>query len=124
MIALHPQPVPPVAPAVRPHGPRSLQGRQLAVPLVIDVPASSATAQPATIGVPLPRGRLWDADTLVLLHTCPHPLDPSREYPRRPIAYQLSLADPVAEDDYCRTFRPENERGFENNRIYHIGSGR
>jgi urea carboxylase-associated protein 2 len=66
----------------------------------------------------------FEMDTLVLLHTCPHPLDPSPEYPRRPIAYQFSLADPVDADDYCRTFRAENERGFENNRIFHIGSGR
>ena len=57
----------------------------------------------------------FEMDTLVLLHTCPHPLDPAPEYPRRPIAYQLSEADPVAADDYCRTFRPENGRGFENN---------
>jgi urea carboxylase-associated protein 2 len=63
----------------------------------------------------------FEMDALVLLHTCPHPLDPAREYPRRPIVYQLSEADPVAADDYCRTFRPENGRGFENNRIYHLG---
>lgn len=66
----------------------------------------------------------FEMDALVLLHTCPHPLDPSREYPRRPIVYQLSEADPVAADDYCRTFRPENGRGFENNRIYHLGMNR
>jgi urea carboxylase-associated protein 2 len=65
----------------------------------------------------------FEMDTLVLLHTCPHPLDPAPQYPRRPIAYQLSAADPVAADDYCRTFRPENGRGFENNRIYHLGVG-
>jgi urea carboxylase-associated protein 2 len=64
----------------------------------------------------------FEMDTLVLFHTCPHPLDASPEYPRRPIIYQLSHAAPVGEDDYCRTFRPENGRGFENNRIYHLGS--
>jgi urea carboxylase-associated protein 2 len=63
----------------------------------------------------------FEMDTLVLFHTCPHPLDPAKTYPRRPIAYQLFPADPVAADDYCRTFRPENERGFENNRIFHLG---
>ncbi len=62
----------------------------------------------------------FEMDTLVLFHTCPHPLDPSPEYPRKPIVYQLSQAAPVAADDYCRTFRPENGRGFENNRIYHL----
>lgn len=63
----------------------------------------------------------FEMDTLVLFHTCPHPLDPAAAYPRRPITYQLFQAAPVTADDYCRTFRPENERGFENNRIFHLG---
>ncbi|HSV29899.1 MAG TPA: urea amidolyase associated protein UAAP1 [Candidatus Omnitrophota bacterium] len=65
----------------------------------------------------------FEMDTLVLLHTCPHPLNPAAGYPRKPVAYQLLKADPVAEDDYCRTFRPENGRGFENNRIFHLCCG-
>ncbi|MDX2168030.1 MAG: urea carboxylase-associated family protein [Deltaproteobacteria bacterium] len=65
----------------------------------------------------------FEMETLVLLHTCPHPLDPTPGYPRRPVRYQLFAAAPVAEDDYCRTFRPENARGFENNRIYHLSRG-
>lgn len=64
----------------------------------------------------------FEMDTLVLLHTCPHPLNPSASYPRRPVAYELLKAEPVAEDDYCKHFRPENERGFENNRIHHLCS--
>ena len=63
----------------------------------------------------------FEMDTLVLFHTCAHPLDPAAECPRRPVQYQLFQAAPVADDDYCRTFRPENGRGFENNRIYHLG---
>ena len=62
----------------------------------------------------------FEMDTLVLLHTCPHPLDPSPVYPRHPVAYEILKAGPVAGDDYCRTSCPENERGFENNRIYHL----
>jgi urea carboxylase-associated protein 2/urea carboxylase-associated protein 1 len=62
----------------------------------------------------------FEMDTLVLLHTCAHPLDTSPSYPRRPVRYQLFPAAPVAADDYCRNFRPENWRGFENNRIYHL----
>jgi urea carboxylase-associated protein 1 len=62
----------------------------------------------------------FEMDTLVLLHTCAHPLDTSPTYPRRPVRYQLSQAEPVAPDDYCRNFRPENWRGFENNRLYHL----
>ncbi|MGB3918500.1 MAG: urea carboxylase, partial [Thiothrix litoralis] len=53
-------------------------------------------------------------------HTCPHPLNPAAEYPKKPIAYQLHTAAPVAADDYCMNFRPENQRGFQNNHIYHL----
>jgi urea carboxylase-associated protein 2 len=65
----------------------------------------------------------FEMETLVLFHTCPHPLDPAPGYPRRPIRYQLFTTPPAADDDYCRTFRPENGRGFENNRIYHLSRG-
>lgn len=65
----------------------------------------------------------FEMETLVLFHTCPHPLDPTPGYPRRPVRYQLFTAAPAADDDYCRTFRPENGRGFENNRIYHLSRG-
>lgn len=63
----------------------------------------------------------FDMDTLVIMHTCPHPLNESAEYPRKPVQLDLMLAEPAAEDDYCRNFRPENQRGFENNRLYHLG---
>jgi urea carboxylase-associated protein 2 len=62
----------------------------------------------------------FEMDTLVLLHTCPHPLNPASGYPRKPVMVQLLKAEPVAPDDFCRNFRPENERGFENNDIYHL----
>ncbi|WP_237154361.1 urea amidolyase associated protein UAAP1 [Oryzibacter oryziterrae] len=62
----------------------------------------------------------FEMDTLVLMHTCPHPLDPSPVYPRRPTAYELLSAEPVLATDYCLNFRPENGRGFENNRIHHL----
>ena len=65
----------------------------------------------------------FEMDTLVLMHTCPHPLNPAAQYPRKPVITQLLKAEPVAEDDYCRTFRPENGRGFENNRIFHLCCG-
>ncbi len=62
----------------------------------------------------------FEMDALVLLHTCPHPLNPASAYPRKPVVYQLLTAPAAAEDDYCRTFRPENGRGFENNRLFHL----
>ncbi len=65
----------------------------------------------------------FEMDTLVLLHTCPHPLDRSAAYPARPVQVSLGVAEPVAADDYCRNFRPENRRGFANNALYHLGQG-
>jgi hypothetical protein len=65
----------------------------------------------------------FEMDTLVLLHTCPHPMDPAAEYPRKPVDLQFFQADPPAEDDFCRNFRPENGRGFRNNEIYHLCGG-
>lgn len=61
----------------------------------------------------------FEMDTLVLLHTCPHPLNPAASYPRKPVTYQLRCAEPVSKDDLCKTFRAENGRGFENNRLFH-----
>jgi urea carboxylase-associated protein 2 len=62
----------------------------------------------------------FEMDTLVLLHTCPHPLDPSPVFPRHPVRYQLMRAAPVGDDDECVKARPENRRGFDNNRLYHL----
>jgi hypothetical protein len=65
----------------------------------------------------------FEMDTLVILHTCPHPLNPVKEYPKNPIAYQIIQAAPVCEDDYCMNFCEENKRGFNNNEIFHLGGG-
>lgn len=63
----------------------------------------------------------FEMDTLVLMHTCPHPLNPAARYPRKPLRFEMQAGEPAAEDDECRLSAPENGRGFENNRIYHIG---
>jgi urea carboxylase-associated protein 2 len=60
----------------------------------------------------------FEMDTLVLLHTCPHPLNPAPEYPRRAVVIEIDKAEPVAADDFCRNFRPENGRGFANTELY------
>jgi uncharacterized protein YcgI (DUF1989 family) len=65
----------------------------------------------------------FEMDTLVLLHTCPHPLESSEDYPRTAVQIELGAAEAVAEDDYCKNFRPENGRGFQNNELYYIGVG-
>lgn len=65
----------------------------------------------------------FEMDTLVLFHTCPHPLDPSPVYPRKPVRFEILEGAPAARDDACRLSAPENGRGFENNRIFHAGCG-
>lgn len=65
----------------------------------------------------------FEMDTLVVMHSCPHPLNKSASYPRKPVLCEISQAAPVKEDDYCQNFRPENARGFANNRLYHLGLG-
>jgi urea carboxylase-associated protein 2 len=65
----------------------------------------------------------FEMDTLVLFHTCPHPLDPSRTYPQRPVRFEILAGEPAAADDACRLSAPENGRGFENNRLFHAGCG-
>lgn len=63
----------------------------------------------------------FEIDTLVILHTCAHPLNRAAGYPRKPVRIELGLAEPVQEDDYCMNFRPENRRGFANNKLYLLG---
>lgn len=62
----------------------------------------------------------FEMDTLVVLHTCPHPLNREASYPRKPVLCEFLQADPVSDDDYCLNYRPENRRGFENNRLYYF----
>ncbi len=66
----------------------------------------------------------FEMATLVLLHTCPHPLNPATQYPRKPVGVRFGPAAPVGEDDYCKNYRPENVRGFANTRLYKMGAGR
>ncbi|MAT94361.1 MAG: urea carboxylase [Halioglobus sp.] len=61
----------------------------------------------------------FEMDTLVLLHTCPHPLNPVSEYPDTPVTLDISRAAPVAFDDVCLNACEENRRGFDNNQRYH-----
>ena len=60
----------------------------------------------------------FEMDTLVLFHTCAHPLDASPVFPRKPVQVEISDGPPAAMDDPNRTSAPENGRGFENNRLY------
>ena len=53
-----------------------------------------------------------EMNTLVILNTCIHPLDPSPTYAPKPVQLTIFTSLPPGPDDYCRKFRPENERGF------------
>lgn len=55
-----------------------------------------------------------EMNTLVVLSTAPHPLAPAGEYNPQPVQLTAWESEPVSEDDYCRNFRPENVRGFQN----------
>jgi urea carboxylase-associated protein 2 len=53
-----------------------------------------------------------EMNALVILNTCIHPLDPSPTYAPKPVHLTIFSSPPPGPDDFCRNFRPENERGF------------
>jgi uncharacterized protein len=53
-----------------------------------------------------------EMDTLLVLNTCQHPMDPDPHYNPKPVHLAVWRSDPPADDDLCRTARPENARGF------------
>jgi len=63
----------------------------------------------------------FEMDTLVLLHTCPHPLNPASTYPRKPVRYGILEGDKPSANDPAILSAPENGRGLENNRLFHAG---
>ena len=63
----------------------------------------------------------FEMDTLVVLHTCPHPLNNDGEYPKSLVQLHLNKAEPVSDDDLCMNACEENQRGFKNNALYHLG---
>ena len=53
-----------------------------------------------------------EMNTLVILNTCPHPLDPKPTYEPKPVRLSIRRVAAPGPDDPCRRSRPENERGF------------
>lgn len=53
-----------------------------------------------------------EMNTLVILNTCQHPMDTHGMYRQVPVKLTLQRVAAPGPDDVCRTFRPENERGF------------
>jgi urea carboxylase-associated protein 2 len=62
----------------------------------------------------------FEMDTLLIINTCPHPMSTASDYPRKSVTYQISQSAPVEDDDLCMNSRPENQRGFKNNALYHL----
>jgi urea carboxylase-associated protein 2 len=61
----------------------------------------------------------FEIDTLVVLNTCQHPLDPDPVYRHRHVKLEVFAGEPPALDDPSLTVRPENLRAWENNQTYH-----
>lgn len=61
----------------------------------------------------------FDMDTLVILSTAPHPLDPKPEYKPADVKLTAWHAGLAAEDDLCRNACPQNQRGFINTERYY-----
>lgn len=63
----------------------------------------------------------FEMDTIVCMHTCAHPLHTSSRYPRHEVNYRLYPTAAPSDDDLCRTLCAENQRGFMNNELFHLG---
>ncbi|WP_263378032.1 urea amidolyase associated protein UAAP1 [Granulicella paludicola] len=53
-----------------------------------------------------------EMNTLVLLNTCQHPMDPDPNYAQRAVKLTLKKVAAPGPDDLCRTACDENRRGF------------
>ena len=61
-----------------------------------------------------------EMDTLVVLNTCQHPLDPNPAYAPQAVHLAVLRVPPAAPDDPCRLSRPENGRGFTLTERYYL----
>lgn len=59
-----------------------------------------------------------EMDVLIVLTTCQHPLDTTPEYAPKPVLLTILHRPPPGPDDYCRNFRPENQRSFTQTERY------
>jgi urea carboxylase-associated protein 2 len=56
----------------------------------------------------------FEMNTLLVLSTCQHPLDPDTRYHPRSVQLRAWLSGPAPAHDACREHRAENARGFHN----------
>jgi len=62
----------------------------------------------------------FEMNTLVVLNTCQHPLDPDPAYHPRPVKLEVYATLPPTKEDICRNSRPENARAFINTENYYV----
>jgi urea carboxylase-associated protein 2 len=62
----------------------------------------------------------FEMNTLVVLNTCQHPLDPDPVYHPRQVKLEVISTQPPTADDACRNSRPENVRAFINTENYYL----
>lgn len=55
-----------------------------------------------------------EMDTLIVLNTCPHPLDTNPVYAPKPLKVTIWKSEYAPEENPCYHFRDENKRGFIN----------
>jgi urea carboxylase-associated protein 2 len=63
-----------------------------------------------------------EMNVLIILNTCPHPLDPRRTFEPKPVKVGIYRVPPAAADDPCRISCPENGRGFTLTERYFMGA--
>jgi uncharacterized protein len=63
----------------------------------------------------------FEMDCLVVLATCPHPLDPSSSYPRHPVKLEAWRSGTAPADDPCRLHCEQNTRAFINTERLYAG---
>jgi len=61
----------------------------------------------------------FEMDTLVVLNTCQHPLDPDPQYRHRHVRLEVLAGGPTLPGDPSLDIRPENLRAWKNNETYH-----
>jgi len=64
-----------------------------------------------------------ELDTLVVLNTCQHPLDPDPDYHPREVRLEVFPGEPPLPEDASLLIRPENLRAHENN-LSHLALSR
>lgn len=63
-----------------------------------------------------------EMNVLVVLNTCPHPLDTRRAWNPKPVELSIYGVPAPGDNDPCRLSRPENERGFTLTDRYFTGA--